>query len=40
VPSPGIAATGATVYDNSGGSSDDIDLANPQPIAAGSVVVH
>jgi hypothetical protein len=32
--------TGATVYDNRAGSSDDLDLANPQPIATGSIVFH
>jgi hypothetical protein len=31
---------GATVYDNAPGASDDIDLASPQPIASGCIVVH
>jgi hypothetical protein len=31
---------GAIVYDNSFGSSDDLDAANPQAIAGGSIVVH
>lgn len=33
-------ATGAIVYDNVLGASDDIDAANPQAIAGGSVVIH
>jgi hypothetical protein len=32
-------ADGTTVYDNVGGS-DDLDAANPQAIAGGSVVIH
>lgn len=30
----------AIVYDNSMGSPDDIDAAGPQPLSAGSVIVH
>jgi hypothetical protein len=33
-------ATGATVYDNAMGSSEDMDLANPQAIGGGSIVLH
>ncbi len=33
-------ATSAVVYDNVLGGSDDIDLANPQVIANGSIVIH
>ena len=33
-------ATGAVVYDNVPGASDDIDAANPQAIRKGSVVIH
>jgi K319-like protein/VCBS repeat protein/PKD domain-containing protein len=33
-------STGQVVYDNSAGSPDDIDGANPQPIGGGSIVVH
>ncbi len=33
-------AGGATVYDNSPGSSDDINSANPEAIAGGSIVIH
>jgi hypothetical protein len=32
--------TGNIVYDNARGSSDDIDNANPQAIAGGSIVIH
>jgi hypothetical protein len=31
---------GSTVYDNNYGASDDVDSANPQAIAGGSIVVH
>jgi hypothetical protein len=31
---------GAIVYDNALGASDDIDLANPQAIGGGSIVIH
>ncbi|HET7486733.1 MAG TPA: multicopper oxidase domain-containing protein [Acidimicrobiales bacterium] len=34
------AATSAVVYDNAFGSSEDIDVANPQAIANGSIVIH
>lgn len=30
----------AVVYDNGLGASDDIDAANPQPIAGGSITIH
>ncbi len=33
-------ATGAVVYDNVPGASDDIDSANPQAIGGGSIVIH
>jgi len=33
-------AGNAVVYDNVPGASEDIDLANPQPVASGSIVVH
>jgi hypothetical protein len=33
-------AAGAIVYDNNYGTSDDIDLANPQAISGGSIVIH
>lgn len=33
-------ASGATVYDNVPGASDDIDLANPQPIGGGNIKTH
>jgi PKD repeat protein len=33
-------SSGATVFDNVAGASDDIDEANPQPIGGGSVVIH
>ncbi len=33
-------STGAVVYDNVTGASDDINAANPQAIAGGSIVVH
>jgi PKD repeat protein len=33
-------ATSAIVYDNKMGASDDIDAADPQAIASGSIVVH
>ena len=32
--------SGATVFDNVAGASDDIDDANPQPIGNGSIVIH
>lgn len=32
--------TNAVIYDNVPGASDDIDLANPQPIGAGSIKIH
>jgi hypothetical protein len=33
-------STGATVYDNVVGASDDIDSASPQIISGGSIVIH
>jgi hypothetical protein len=33
-------ATGATVYDNKIGVSEDIDVADPQTIGGGSIVIH
>ena len=33
-------AGNAGVYDSVPGGPDDIDLANPQPVASGSIVVH
>jgi uncharacterized repeat protein (TIGR01451 family) len=33
-------STGAIVFDNNYGGSDDIDAANPQVVAGGSIVVH
>ena len=33
-------ATGAVVYDNLLGVSDDINLVNPQAIGGGSIVIH
>jgi hypothetical protein len=33
-------ATGAIVYDNAMGTSDDIDNAQPQAISGGSIVIH
>jgi hypothetical protein len=33
-------STGQVVYDNVLGASDDIDNANPQAIAGGSIVIH
>jgi hypothetical protein len=33
-------ATGAVVYDNVPGASDDINSANPQAIAGGSIAIH
>lgn len=33
-------ATGAVVYDNVPGGSDDMDTANPQAIGGGSIVIH
>ena len=33
-------AGGAVIYDNAMGASDDIDSANPQDIASGSIVIH
>ena len=35
-----INNAGAIVYDNAPGASDDIDTANPQAIASGSIVIH
>ena len=35
-----VKATGAIVYDNVLGASEDIDAANPQEIAGGSIVIH
>lgn len=32
--------SGATVYDNAMGGSDDMDLASPQQIGSGSIVIH
>ncbi len=32
--------TNTVIYDNVPGASDDIDLANPQPIGAGSIKIH
>jgi hypothetical protein len=32
--------TNAVIYDNVPGASDDIDLANPQPIGGGSIKIH
>jgi len=32
--------TGAIVYDNALGASEDIDNANPQVIGGGSIVIH
>ena len=32
--------TNAVIYDNVLGASDDLDLANPQPIGAGSIKIH
>lgn len=32
--------TGATVFDNVSGASDDIDSANPQPIGGGNITIH
>jgi hypothetical protein len=33
-------ATNTIVYDNVPGGLDDMDLANPQPLASGSLVIH
>jgi hypothetical protein len=33
-------STGTVVYDNGFGADDDIDLANPQGIASGAIVVR
>jgi endonuclease G, mitochondrial len=33
-------AAGAVVYDNVPGTSDDLDVADPQPLGGGSIVVH
>jgi hypothetical protein len=33
-------ASGATVYDNVGGASEDIDGANPQALGGGSITIH
>jgi hypothetical protein len=33
-------ATGATVYDNVAGTTDDINNANPQAIGGGDIVIH
>ncbi|HLO36380.1 MAG TPA: PKD domain-containing protein, partial [Candidatus Deferrimicrobium sp.] len=35
-----ITSGGTTIYDNRLGSSDDMDLANPQNIDSGSIVIH
>ena len=35
-----ITRNGQTVFDNRMGSSEDIDQANPQQIAGGSIVIH
>jgi len=35
-----LVSTGQIVYDNVLGASDDIDSANPQAIAGGSIVIH
>ncbi len=35
-----LVSTGAIVYDNALGNSDDIDNANPQTVTTGSIVVH
>jgi hypothetical protein len=35
-----LLSTGATVYDNKIGNPEDIDTANPQDIAGGSIVIH
>ncbi len=32
--------TSVTVYDNVLGSSEDIDLAKPQALGGGSIVIH
>jgi hypothetical protein len=32
--------SGAVVYDNAYGSSDDINSANPQALGGGSIVIH
>ena len=32
--------TGDVVYDNNFGGSDDMDLANPQALGGGSIVIH
>ncbi|PYQ37599.1 MAG: hypothetical protein DMF55_00375 [Acidobacteria bacterium] len=34
------AATNVIVYDNKIGSPEDIDLADPQTISGGSIVIH
>ena len=34
------ASTNAVVYDNVMGGSDDINLANPQALGGGSIVIH
>ena len=33
-------ATNTLIYDNAFGSSEDMDIANPQIIASGSIVIH
>ena len=33
-------STGDVVYDNNFGASDDIDVADPQTISGGSIVIH
>ena len=33
-------ASGNLVYDNRAGTSDDMDAADPQDIASGSIVIH
>ena len=34
------SASGALVYDNAAGASDDIDVASPGPLGGGSIVIH
>ena len=33
-------ATSVVIYDNALGASDDMDAANPQAIASGSIIIH
>ena len=35
-----ITRNGQTIFDNRMGQSEDIDQANPQQIAGGSIVIH